>query len=226
MWKQDETVKFQELIQKLLFSQHLFKLKVKEESYNDEQRVKSTVIKSERLDFAAESKFLIDLIGKLSRGEPIGGPTPSATASLNPAYNVNGGSTSVGIASMGHSGGYGGSSYPTSGNPNSGGGSTANTYGTGISCFKCNGPHFARECPNDRGTSQQGGNASGGFNSSGGGSYGVGLNADGPMGSSNSCFKCGQGGHWARDCPGQGGQRTVPSYGGGYGGNPGFNRGF
>ncbi|MCO5569497.1 hypothetical protein L7F22_023210 [Adiantum nelumboides] len=227
MWKQDETVKFQELIQKLLFSQHLFKLKVKEESYNDEQRVKSTVIKSECLDFAAESRFLVDLIGKLLRGESIGGPTPSATASLNPSFN--GGSTPAGVNSMGPpGGGYGGNLYASSANSNPGGGYTLNTYGTGISCFKCNGPHFARECPNGKGMSQQSGNASvpSSNGGGGGGGYGVGLSTDGPLGSSNSCFKCGQGGHWARDCPGQGAQRSAHSYGGGIGGNSGFNRGY
>lgn len=221
MWKQDESLKYMELIQKLLFSQHLFKLKVKEESYNDEQRVKCTVVKSERLDFAAESRALIETIGKLSRGEQVSGPSASMTGPLDPTYNGYSGSTLAGTVPMGHPGGgsYGGNSYSGSVQLNFGGGyasGNSNSFGGSVSCFKCGGSHFARECPNERGMGQVSGGA-------GGGNFGGGL-----MGSSNACYKCGQGGHWARDCPGQGasaGFGREPSYGG-YGGNPGYGRGY
>jgi hypothetical protein len=40
-------------------------LKVKEEMYNDEQRLKLTVVRVERIDWVAESKLMIDSITKL-----------------------------------------------------------------------------------------------------------------------------------------------------------------
>jgi len=50
LWSQTDNQKFIEAIQKLTFTKHLFKLKVKEEMYNDEQRLKSTVVRVDRID--------------------------------------------------------------------------------------------------------------------------------------------------------------------------------
>ncbi|XP_021715030.1 replication protein A 70 kDa DNA-binding subunit A-like [Chenopodium quinoa] len=60
--EQDE--RFAEAIRSKIFVPFLFKLKVKEETYGEEQRVKTAVIRADRVDFAAESRFLIDMIMK------------------------------------------------------------------------------------------------------------------------------------------------------------------
>ncbi len=64
--------------------EHLFKLKVKEEMYNDEQRLKLTVVGIDCIDWVAESKFMINSITKLNQGETIDVPIGSG---------INGGST-------------------------------------------------------------------------------------------------------------------------------------
>jgi replication factor A1 len=65
LWNQTNNRKFIEAIQKLTFTEHLFKLKVKEEMYNDEQRLKSTVVRVNCIDWVAENKLMIDSITKL-----------------------------------------------------------------------------------------------------------------------------------------------------------------
>ena len=61
-----------------------------------------------------------------------------------------------------------------------------------------------------------GGRGGGGF---GGGGYNNNAGGGGGGGGGGSCFKCGQSGHWARNCPSGGGG------GGGYAGGGGFGRG-
>jgi replication factor A1 len=70
LWSQTDNQKFIEAIQKLTFTEHLFKLKVKEEMYNDEQRLKLTVVRVNRIDWVVESKLMIDSITKFD--VPIG----------------------------------------------------------------------------------------------------------------------------------------------------------
>jgi replication factor A1 len=47
-----------------LHQQYLLRLKVKEETYGDERRIKNTVAKVERVDPSAESKYLLDYISR------------------------------------------------------------------------------------------------------------------------------------------------------------------
>ncbi|XP_022731932.1 replication protein A 70 kDa DNA-binding subunit A [Durio zibethinus] len=56
---QDDT-KFGEIIRSRLFHQYLFRLKIKEELYGDEQRVKITVVKVDKVNYSAESRYLLD----------------------------------------------------------------------------------------------------------------------------------------------------------------------
>lgn len=63
---QDDT-RFAEIIRGRLFQQYLFRLKIKEEMYGDEQKVKITVIKADKVNYSSESKYLLDLITRSRR---------------------------------------------------------------------------------------------------------------------------------------------------------------
>ncbi|XP_057766867.1 replication protein A 70 kDa DNA-binding subunit A [Salvia miltiorrhiza] len=67
VWKNEmqDDLKFLEVIQNCLFREFIFKLKIKEETYGDEQKVKITVVKAEKLNYSEESRFLLDSISKL-----------------------------------------------------------------------------------------------------------------------------------------------------------------
>lgn len=60
---QDDT-RFGEIIRSRLFHQYLFRLKIKEELYGDEQKIKITVVKVDEVNYSAESRHLLDLIRK------------------------------------------------------------------------------------------------------------------------------------------------------------------
>lgn len=59
--EQDES-RFEEIIKSRLFNQYLLKLKVKEESYGDEKKVKVTVVKADEVDPSSEAKYMLNLI--------------------------------------------------------------------------------------------------------------------------------------------------------------------
>ncbi|KAA8525134.1 hypothetical protein F0562_007002 [Nyssa sinensis] len=65
--------RFAEIVRKVLFTKYIFMLKVKEETFCDEQHVKSTVVKAEKVSLSSESKFLLDLMEKL-KGENVSPP--------------------------------------------------------------------------------------------------------------------------------------------------------
>ncbi|XP_015076511.1 replication protein A 70 kDa DNA-binding subunit A [Solanum pennellii] len=65
-YEEADDTRFSEIIRNCLFTQFLFRLKIKEEFYGDEQRVKITVVKAEKVNHSAESRYLIDLISKNS----------------------------------------------------------------------------------------------------------------------------------------------------------------
>ncbi|KAF2287153.1 hypothetical protein GH714_038458 [Hevea brasiliensis] len=63
---QDDT-RFADIIRGRLFHQYLFRLKIKEEMYGDEQRVKMTVVKADKVNYSSESRYLLDFISKYPR---------------------------------------------------------------------------------------------------------------------------------------------------------------
>ncbi|XP_022946724.1 replication protein A 70 kDa DNA-binding subunit A [Cucurbita moschata] len=63
-YEQQDDVKFGEIIRSKIFDQFLFRLKIKEEMYGDEQRVKNTVVKADRVNYSSESKYMLDLLSK------------------------------------------------------------------------------------------------------------------------------------------------------------------
>ncbi|GAB4838016.1 Replication protein A 70 kDa DNA-binding subunit A [Ancistrocladus abbreviatus] len=56
--------RFAETIRNRLFHQYLFRLKIKEETYGEEQRVKITVVKADRVDYLAEGRHLLHMLLK------------------------------------------------------------------------------------------------------------------------------------------------------------------
>ncbi|KAJ7953349.1 Replication protein A subunit [Quillaja saponaria] len=68
-YEEQDNERFAEVIRKVLFTKYIFKLKIKEETFSDERRVKSTVVKAEKVNFSSESIFLLDLIDKLKDGK-------------------------------------------------------------------------------------------------------------------------------------------------------------
>ncbi|PKA49584.1 hypothetical protein AXF42_Ash004124 [Apostasia shenzhenica] len=65
MLKELDDGKFTEIIRSCLFAKFLFRLKVKEEHYGEEQRVKVTVLKAEKVNPSTEIQYLLDLISKI-----------------------------------------------------------------------------------------------------------------------------------------------------------------
>ncbi|KAL0692969.1 hypothetical protein Bca4012_060149 [Brassica carinata] len=57
--------KFEDIIRKAAFTKYIFKLKVKEETFSDESRVKATVVKAERLDYCSDTRSLLEAMNKL-----------------------------------------------------------------------------------------------------------------------------------------------------------------
>ncbi|GER56932.1 replication protein A 70 kDa DNA-binding subunit A [Striga asiatica] len=59
-----DDVRFAEIVRNCLFSEFMLRLKIKEEMYGDEQKVKITVVKAEKVNYPEESRFLFDMISK------------------------------------------------------------------------------------------------------------------------------------------------------------------
>ncbi|KAL0693371.1 hypothetical protein Bca4012_060551 [Brassica carinata] len=95
---QDEE-KFEDIIRKAAFTKYIFKLKVKEETYGDENRVKATVVKAEKLDYSSDTRSLLEAIHKLRTEDanPLA-INPESSNYRSGAFN-SGIGTSVGVPS-------------------------------------------------------------------------------------------------------------------------------
>ncbi|KAL9314632.1 hypothetical protein ACSQ67_020084 [Phaseolus vulgaris] len=65
--EQQDDESFGEIIKSRLFKQFMFRLKIKEELYGDEQKVKITVVKVDKVKYSSESQYMLDSISKFCR---------------------------------------------------------------------------------------------------------------------------------------------------------------
>ncbi|MQM01942.1 hypothetical protein Taro_034700 [Colocasia esculenta] len=212
-YEEQDDVRFAEIVRRVLFSEYLFKLKVKEETFSDEQRVKSTVVKAEKVNPSSECRYILSLIDKLS----VGGKMEN--------YSSEAGRTNVGYGNVDVKPGVFSAGNIQRGNSNMdvyhpeapkpmgqytstyGGAQLHGGIGTRVVQAVCNScgshGHISQNCPRTlRGLEQP---QTGGY---------IGRTSHMPTDSGNAssnCFKCNQPGHWARDCPGT--SVPPPSYG-------------
>ncbi|XP_062181655.1 replication protein A 70 kDa DNA-binding subunit C-like [Phragmites australis] len=193
--REEDEARFTEIIQGVCWQQYLFKLKVKEETFNDEQRVKCSIVKAEKLDPLKESGYLLGAIDSILQGDAGSPPEVQGAMAYNYGFNNSG---------------SGGQSVPTSTNISGARfGDSANQLGqqtnlysrvstpasvtqnVQTSCMACGSSgHNAQNCP---GMNRQQPAASTA------GSYG---SSPGNTSSGFLCFKCHQPGHFANACPG------------------------
>ncbi|CAM8946698.1 unnamed protein product [Rhodiola kirilowii] len=222
-----------DIVSKVLLERFLFKLKVKEETYSDESRVKSTVIKADKLNFTSEFKHLVDSMSKLKAGD-ISPPGVKAgnigfSTGINNTDFVNTGikqadnmsfstgmsntlSGSIGVKRppppdteyMSNSGNYGrGFGTPTK---------PRTQYGNQYTGSAGSGAGFV-SCSSCGSTGHNSANCPTIMSAPPTQSYDAGYLTKGSTGGnvSGECYKCQKQGHWARDCPGL--SNVPPAYG-------------
>ncbi|EFJ49234.1 hypothetical protein VOLCADRAFT_104448 [Volvox carteri f. nagariensis] len=120
----ENTQEFDRLTESIRFTSFIFRLKVAEDHYNDEARIKVSIYRLERLtDFVKEGNLMLQYIKALENGQPVlctGGPSGSVAAAAT-AAGVGAGGSGGGGGYNPQGGGLGGGQY---------GGPSSSMYGT------------------------------------------------------------------------------------------------
>ncbi|RCV15552.1 hypothetical protein SETIT_3G065300v2 [Setaria italica] len=209
--KEEDTERFADIIQGVRWQQFLFKLKVYEETFNDEQRVKCSIVKAEKLDLSRECSYLLKGIGALLQDDTGSPSEVQGAMAYSAGLNTSGAGQGMPASNSAYATSMGTPRYGETGNQL---GQQANTYG-GVStplsatrnvetCMGCGSSgHNAQSCPASMYRQQQpAANTASSY-----------VSSPGDAGSGR-CFRCNQPGHFANACPG------VGAASGGYGRQP------
>ena len=66
-YEQEDDERFRDITKSTLFNQFVFRLKIKKELCGEEQKVKIIVVKADKVNYSAESRYMLDLISKFKR---------------------------------------------------------------------------------------------------------------------------------------------------------------
>ncbi|TVU18300.1 hypothetical protein EJB05_34390 [Eragrostis curvula] len=213
--KEEDEAQFAEVMQGVRFQMYIFKIKVVEETFNDESRIKCNIVKAEKLDSSKESGYILQEIDSILQGDGDAGAPPEVqgamayTAGFNNSGHSVPTSDNADAAHMGH-----GAMCGDSGNQF---GQQTNTYGrapTPVSatwnvpnCMTCGSSgHTAQNCPAGMCRPQPAASAASSYASSPG-------NAG-----SDLCYNCHQPGHHGNVCPEATSVPQPQSYGNASGG--------
>ncbi|XP_062230519.1 replication protein A 70 kDa DNA-binding subunit C-like isoform X2 [Phragmites australis] len=196
--KDQDTEQFADIIQEVRWQQYLFKLKVKEETFNDEQRVKCSIVKAEKLDPSKESCHLLGAIDGILQDDTRSPAEVQGAATYNAGFDNSWAGQSVPASNNAYTTNMSGARYGDSMNQF---GQQPNIYG-GVStpasatrnvqtCMACGSSgHDAQNCPEGMNRQQPAASMARSYGSTPG-------NAS-PL----LCFRCNQPGHFANACPG------------------------
>ncbi|CAB78915.1 replication A protein-like [Arabidopsis thaliana] len=163
--------KFEDIIRKVAFTKYNFKLKVKEETFSDEQRVKATVVKVDKLNYSADTRTMLGAMDKLRTRDANSLPINPEGSDYNAdVVNTGIGSSGTRDPSSVQRRDFGLHAHQSgqSGNHYSGGGATT-------SCNVCgNSGHVSAKCPGATKPQEQGQYMGGSYRGTTG-SYGGGL---------------------------------------------------
>jgi len=171
------------------FAERMFKLKIKVDTYNDEARVKCSLVSALPVDWAKECQHRLDCINRLQRGEPLSAPPRERRGPG--AAGVPGRRRRRRRGRVQQHGAAPASRNPFNGNY-SGGGGAPNGGGYG-------------------GDEGAGGYGGGGYMGGGaGGAMGRGRGPGAGAGPLRGLLQVREEGHWANNCPGGGGAGRGP----------------
>ncbi|KAK1438236.1 hypothetical protein QVD17_04042 [Tagetes erecta] len=215
--EQDEE-RFTDIVRNAIYTKYIFKLKVKEETFGDEARVKSTIVKVEKIKASSDTTFLLGLLKKEDPkiGFSIAASAPSNTfmGSVVTASGV-GQQASLPASETGHYGSqYGGSRHGVGQQaslPTSEAGQYVNQYGSRHASLPAS---EAGQYGKQYGSSRHGVGQQVNLPASETGQYG---NQYGGSRHGVNCNSCGGVGHSSMNCPSavncSGGRFSVHSVG-------------